>query len=62
MFITYFDVNVEVLNVFSEIIVIAWIISSSTVLAVYLKKRKGSSVYMLAIIAIMNRHVFFFSL
>jgi hypothetical protein len=29
---------------------------------VYLKKRKGSSVYMLAIIAIMNRHVFFFSL
>jgi len=41
------------------IIIVTWIISSSTVLAEYLKKPKGSALYMLPIIAIMNWHVFY---
>jgi len=53
MVITSFDVNVEVLNVSSEII-ITWRICSPTVLAGYLKKPKGSALYMLLIIVIMN--------
>ena len=61
MFITSFDVNVEVLNISSEIIIIiiTWIISSSTVLAGCIKKPEGSALYMLPIIAIMNWHFLF---
>lgn len=61
MLITSFDANMEVLNVSSEIIIVTWIISSSTVLAGYLKKPKGSAFYMLPVIAIMNWHAFLFS-
>jgi hypothetical protein len=57
MLVTSFDVNVEVLNVSSEMmmmIIITWILSSLTVLAGYLKKTKGSALYMLPKIAVMK--------
>jgi hypothetical protein len=61
MLITCFDVNVKVFNVSSEMMIITLVTSSSTVLAGYLKKPKGSALYILPIIAIMNLHICLFS-
>jgi hypothetical protein len=61
MLITSLDVNVEVLNVSSEMMMmIIIIIITSAILAGYLKRPKGGALHLLPIIAIMNWHVFYF--